>query len=115
MWRPIRECILIWTGEPLLPAAASHVHVQPHPSYSVDQYLVSGNHSGSVSIWDTRQTANEEHLLNTSLSFQAHKDCVNGVGYALLPSVLSLVLFPPLVFIQHYPCWLPVLARENSH
>jgi len=69
---------LIWTGEPHPP---SHVPIWPHLFYSADQYLVSGNHSGSVSIWDTRQDSNEEAMLNTSLSFQAHNDCVNGIRY----------------------------------
>ena len=44
---------------------------------SVGQYLVSGNHNGCVSIWDTRQTTDD--VVNTSLSFLAHQDCVNGI------------------------------------
>ena len=58
----------------------SILHSAP-PTSSVGQYLVSGDYSGDINIWDTRQNPNEEGLLNTSLTFQAHKDCVNGIRY----------------------------------
>ena len=48
------------------------------------QYLLSGNHDGTVHVWDTNNIVTEEGaesepLLQPLTTFTAHKDTVNGV------------------------------------
>lgn len=45
------------------------------------KYLASGNSSGLVSVWQLNDYPDEsEKELPSSITFQAHNDCVNGVG-----------------------------------
>ncbi|XP_071085011.1 telomerase Cajal body protein 1-like [Haliotis cracherodii] len=52
---------------------------------STGRYLFSGNHDGTVSIWDTLQPPesgmpDDEPLLKPVLNYQAHTDVVNGLS-----------------------------------
>lgn len=47
-----------------------------------DHFLVSGNHDGTVSVWDvsTISESDDETVLQHALRFEAHLDCVNGIS-----------------------------------
>ncbi|XP_013421157.1 telomerase Cajal body protein 1 [Lingula anatina] len=52
---------------------------------SSGRYLVSGNHNGTVSVWDTLQPPQPQEssdpVLTPILHFKAHADTVNGVSF----------------------------------
>ncbi|XP_046851932.1 telomerase Cajal body protein 1-like [Xenia sp. Carnegie-2017] len=45
---------------------------------SSGKYIVSGNHDGTVSIWDTCASSNV--ILPCLMTYKGHNDCVNGVS-----------------------------------
>lgn len=50
---------------------------------SSGRYLVSGNHDGTVSVWDTTQAPttvpdSQDPVLEPVLNYKAHDDTVNG-------------------------------------
>ncbi|KAM9833064.1 telomerase Cajal body protein 1 [Syngnathus typhle] len=54
------------------------------------RYLLSGGTEGVVSVWDTRNPAGGEELLQPDFQFQAHWDCANGVSiHPFLPLVAT--------------------------
>ncbi|ELU01042.1 hypothetical protein CAPTEDRAFT_167179 [Capitella teleta] len=54
------------------------------------RYVVSGNHDGTVAMWDTAQDGLEnDALLSATKTFQAHADCVNGVNLNPVMPVLA--------------------------
>lgn len=55
---------------------------------SCGQYLISGNHDGTITIWDTskmpeNQSTDREYNLLSHLTYSGHTDTVNGVRYAM--------------------------------
>lgn len=53
--------------------------------FSSGRYLVSGHHSGRVTIWDTENTRpcsdGPDNITQCVKEFPAHADTVNGVRY----------------------------------
>jgi WD40 repeat protein len=50
--------------------------------FSSGKYVVSGNHDGTVSVWDT--CASSDVILPCHMTYVAHNDCVNGIRYSAL-------------------------------
>lgn len=46
---------------------------------SSGKYVVSGNHDGTVSVWDT--CASSDVILPCHMTYIAHDDCVNGISF----------------------------------
>lgn len=56
----------------------------PFFSDSTGQYLLSGNHDGCVTVYDTQQSPvqtrpDTDFVLNSCQKFQTHNDTVNGI------------------------------------
>jgi WD40 repeat protein len=44
---------------------------------SAGKYVISGNHDGTVTVWDT--SASSDVILPCHMTYTAHDDCVNGI------------------------------------
>jgi len=57
------------------------------------RFILSGNNSGEVTVWDTTQAADlssDEISLDAKLRFQAHSDCANGISiHPTLPVMVT--------------------------
>ena len=71
--------------------------------FSTGQYVMSGNHDGSVTVWDTLQPPvlqpnGIDPILPAVLSYQAHDDTANGIRSVALLCLDLLIPISGTVF-----------------
>jgi WD40 repeat protein len=58
--------------------------------FSSGKYVVSGNHDGTVNVWDT--CASSDVILPCHMTYVAHNDCVNGIRYSVFSNCESFYI-----------------------